>query len=1022
VARPNKQTKGRAKNHHAKERCVKIAADYDDERRRDHAGCSVDASSGRERIHPDSCGTAVISEPGLSDFLSDIAMKCSPSNILKRFGARPIGRITSFPDEADRRESFLSALIETSADCITVIDRRGDILYESPAMCETLGCAQGETQGTALASRLHHEDVPALTSTIKALLKSPSTPRIFAYRRRGACGDPLFFEGVAVNRLRDESVKGIVISSRNIGERKQFADALERSSLVDALTGLPNRVLFLERLVKALQTSRDDPRRRFAVLFLDLDRFKLINDSFGHSLGDKLLSEIGHRLSACIERPSAVARFGGDEFILLVEEKDDPAASIRAADCIHAELGRPFVIEGREVFTSAGIGIVRIGPEYADPDHVIRDADTAMHEAKAEGKKAGRGSSRMFHDRMRQRAVQRLALETDLRKALDRGEFELHYQPIVSLDSGKAAGLEALIRWKHPERGYIPPAEFIPVAEETGLILPIGDIVLMRACRELAEYNEAHPEERPLFVSVNFSARQFDNADAALRIQSVLEMTGLSPDRLKIEITESAIVENPDLAARTINAIKELGVRIAIDDFGTGYSSLSYLHRFSFDTLKIDRSFIMGLGAGGGKNDKIIRSVITLARDLEMSVVAEGIEARQQLSRLMDMRCGHGQGYLFARPMPFDEIAPRLDSLPEANRLLLNAGGVCQAEEAAEEDAFAAPGVSDFKCSTPVRRLAVKGLLASPCRSIRDIKSLLDGAAPMSNVVVLDGPKPVGLLMHYEMDRRLSSQYGLSLYSDREISRLMDRSPLIVDGETPIEEAAAMAMAREECKIYDEVIVVDDGAYAGSVSVRTMLDSMAKVHVEMAKGANPLTGLPGNVAIERELSRRAESGIATSVIYIDLDNFKVYNDAYGFRNGDKVILLAARTLGDVVRANGSGEDFIGHVGGDDFIVISDPSRAEGIGRGICDVFGERIGALYYEEDRERGYVTGKGRDGKEGRFPLVSVSIGVIDCSFAESFPMEEFSRRAAEVKKCAKALPGNSLFRDRRTPLGASE
>lgn len=1001
---------------------VKTAADPAGINLCDTVGATDKISHGQARMRPCVGGTAANLESGLSDIFSDIALKCSPSNLIKRFGVRPRGSLSCFPDATDRRERFLSALIETASDCITVINKRGDILYESPAMCESLGCDPGETQGSALAGHLHPDDVPALTSSIKTLLNNPSETPIFEYRRRQTCGGLLPFEGFAVNRLRDEAVSGIVISSRNVGERKQFAAELERSSLADALTGLPNRVLFLKRLVQALKSSRDDPRRRFAVLFLDLDRFKLINDSFGHSLGDKLLSEIGRRLTTCIGNTGVVARFGGDEFILLAEEEDDPAASIHAADCIHAELSRPFVIEGREVFTSAGIGIVRIGPEYADPDHVIRDADTAMHEAKAVGKKAGKGSSRIFHDRMRQRAVRRLALETDLRKALERGEFELHYQPIVNLATGRAAGLEALIRWKHPERGYIPPVEFIPLAEETGLILPIGDIVLLRACSELAAYNKAYSEDKQLFVSVNFSARQFDNVDAALRIQSVLEITGLAPESLKIEITESAIVENPDLAARTINEIKELGARIAIDDFGTGYSSLSYLHRFSFDTLKIDRSFIMGLGAGGGKNDKIIRSVITLARDLEMTVVAEGIETRSQLSRLMDMRCSHGQGYLFARPMPFEEIAPRLESLPEANRLLLNAGGAFLAKEAQDEELFAAPDTSALKCSTPVRELAVKGLVAAPCRTIRDIKSLLDGAPPMSNVIALDGSKPVGILMHYELDRRLSSQYGLSLYSGREISRLMDRFPLIVDGGMPIEEAAAAAMARDESKIYDDVIVVDNGVFAGSVSVRTMLDSMAKVHVEMAKGANPLTGLPGNVAIERELSRRAEEGIASSVIYVDLDNFKVYNDAYGFKNGDKVILLAAQVLSEAARSHGQAEDFIGHVGGDDFILISDPARAAIVGREICEQFERRIGALYSEEDRKRGYLKGKGRDGKEGRFSLVSVSIGIIDCSFAEGFPMEEFSRRAAEVKKCAKALPGNSLFRDRRAPLGTSE
>ncbi len=953
------------------------------------------------------------------------ALKRTAAGLAKRLagnvrGARDVADLPEAGETPCRRERFLGALIETSSDCITVVDRKGRILYETPAMCESLGLEPGETEGTLLEGHMLPGEAETVRAAMRSLRKDPACAPILAFHRKRFDGRFLALEGFAVNRLDDPDVRGVVISSRDIGERRQFAEELKRRSLVDALTGLPNRVLFLERLTLALETTRENPSRRFAVLFLDVDRFKLVNDSLGHSLGDKLLTEIGRRLTACVGDIGAVARFGGDEFILLVEEDLDETASIRMAERIHAELSRAFEIDGKEVFSSAGIGIVRVTPDYACPDHIIRDADTAMHEAKKAGKRDGKGSYRMFHARMRQRAVRRLALETDLRKALDRGEFELYYQPIVDLANGAPAGLEALIRWRRPDHGYIPPSEFIPVAEETGLILPIGEIVLMRACRELAAYNESRPENARLFVSVNFSARQFDRPDAALRIKSALEITGFSPDKLKIEITESAILDNPDMAARAINEIKELGARIAIDDFGTGYSSLSYLHRFAFDTLKIDRSFIMGLGVNGGRNDKIIRSVIGLARDLDMSVVAEGIETKSQLSRLLDMRCSHGQGYLFSRPMPFAELVERLDALPETKRYLLDADAAQSGGRPKEKSCRVDVETGALKCSTPVRSLARRGLTVSPRKTIKEVKLLLEDSPPMSNVAVVDGQRPVGLVMHYALDRRLSSQYGLSLYAGREASRLMDPCPLIVEGRTPIEETAAAAMAREDDRIYDDVIVVENGVFAGSVSVRDMMDCMAKVHVEMAKGANPLTGLSGNVVIERELSRRSEAGIFSSFLYVDLDNFKVYNDAYGFKNGDKVILLAAQVLREAVKTRGQAEDFIGHIGGDDFIVITEPGRASAISEEICERFGERIGALYSEEDRSRGFILGKGRDGKEGEFPLVSVSVGIIDCSFAEPVPMEELSRRAAEVKKCAKTMPGNSVFRDRRAPLGA--
>lgn len=919
-----------------------------------------------------------------------------------------------------RRERFLEALLETSSDCITVVDHKGRILYETPAMSESLGLEPGATVGTLLEEHILPEEAEPVRAALRSLGKRLRDACVLEFHRKRFDGRPLALEGVAVNRLDDPDVRGVAVSCRDVRERREFADELKRRALEDPITGLPNRVLFLERLSLALKTTKENPSRRFAVLFLDVDRFKLVNDSLGHSLGDKLLAEIGRRLTACVGDTGEVARFGGDEFILLTREDRDETASVKLAERIHAELSQPFAIDDREVFSSAGIGIVRVSPDYESPDHIIRDADTAMHEAKKAGKRDGKGSYRLFHARMRQRAVRRLALETDLRKALDRGEFELYYQPIVDLAKGAADGLEALIRWRHPDHGYIPPTEFIPVAEETGLILPIGEIALMRACRDLAAYNEGRPESEKLFVCVNFSARQFDRRDVALRIKTALEITGFTPDKLKIEITESAILDNPEMAAKAVNEIKELGARIAIDDFGTGYSSLSYLHRLAFDTLKIDRSFIMGLGVNGGRNDKIIRAVIGLARDLDMSVVAEGIETKSQLARLVDMRCSHGQGYLFSRPMPFAEIVPRLGALPETKRFLLDAELAPPDERRREKACRIDAENGALKCSAPIRTLARRGPVVSPRDTIKDVRLLLEDSPPMSNAAVVDGRRPVGLVMRYALDKRLSSQYGLSLYAGREATRLMDPRPLIVEGRTPIEETAAAAMARADDKIYDDVIVVENGLFLGTVSVRDMMDRLAKAHVEMAKGANPLTGLSGNVVIERELSRRSEAGIASSFLYVDLDNFKVYNDAYGFKNGDKVILLTAQILREAVKTRGRPEDFIGHVGGDDFIVITDPARAASISREICDRFGERVGALYSEEDRNRGFILGKGRDGREGEFPLASVSVGVIDCSFAEPVPMEELSRRAAEVKKCAKAMSGNSVFRDRRTPLGA--
>lgn len=439
---------------------------------------------------------------------------------------------------------------------------------------------------------------------------------------------------------------------------RQSEARLSHEALHDALTGLPNRSLFMDRLARALERARRYNGYGFAVLFLDLDGFKVVNDSLGHALGDRLLIGIAQRLTDGLRAADTVARLGGDEFVILLENVRETADAIAAAERVLQQLAHPFELDESRVFISASIGVVTSSLGHVRADDVLRDADIAMYHAKSLGK----ARYAVFDAHMHTRAVQRLSLESELRDAIERQEFYLNYQPILDLQRQRISGFEALLRWRHPVRGNVPPGDFIPVAEETGLIVPIGQWVLHEACRQLVEW-QAHLGCDPLLtVSVNLSALQFKQANLAQQVADALAMTGLSAQCLKLEITESAIMEDAQSAIAMLNQLRALGVQVQIDDFGTGYSSLSYLHRFPVDTLKIDRSFIRRIGVDGD-NMEIVRTIIALAHDLGMSVIAEGLETPEQLERLTRLACEQGQGYLISRPLDVEQVIPFIRGL-----------------------------------------------------------------------------------------------------------------------------------------------------------------------------------------------------------------------------------------------------------------------------------------------------------------------------------------------------------------------
>lgn len=546
----------------------------------------------------------------------------------------------------DNSERFRSAF-DHSAIGMALVSPEGRWLQVNRALCVLLGYSEPELMATDYLTITHPDDLATALTNIRQLLKGKIPSYQTEKRYVHKLGHEVWVSWNA-SLARDEYTGSahLIFQIQDITDRKRAEERLLHDAFHDSLTGLPNRALFMDHLKMAIARTERNQGRRFAVLYLDLDRFKIVNDSLGHMIGDQLLVGIAKRLQNSMRPADTIARLGGDEFTILVEDVNDENEVIFVVERLQHELSAPFSLSGREVFTTVSIGIALSSSDSAQAEEILRDADTAMYRAKMHGK----ARYEIFDVAMHAQAVKLLQLETDLRLALERGEFFVQYQPIISLDTFNLSGFEALVRWKHPEHGFISPADFIPVAEETGLIIPLGEWVLREACYQMQRWHEKFPNNTPLFTSVNLSVKQFNQPDLIQKIALIIRETGLAPQSLKLEITESAVSEKIETAAEMMGQLRAIGVKLSMDDFGTGYSSLSHLHRFPLDTLKIDRSFI-SLMQANDENMEIVRTIVGLARNLGMDLVAEGVETYDQITILRKLGCEYGQGYFFSKPI-----------------------------------------------------------------------------------------------------------------------------------------------------------------------------------------------------------------------------------------------------------------------------------------------------------------------------------------------------------------------------------
>jgi diguanylate cyclase (GGDEF)-like protein/PAS domain S-box-containing protein len=528
-------------------------------------------------------------------------------------------------------------------------DLQANKIYFSPRWKSMLGYPDDEVGDCPdeWFSRIHPEELERFQLEVSAHLKGVTSHCEIEFRMQHKDGSYrwMLCRGLAVWEGNRGATR-IAGSLTDITDRKSAEDKLFFDAFHDALTGLPNRALFLDRLALAIERAKRREDYLFAVLFLDLDRFKDVNDSLGHLMGDRLLVAIAERLQKGLRTTDSVARLGGDEFVILIEDIVDFQGATRVAQWIHEQLAEPYEMFENDVLVTTSIGIVFNSQEYNSPEDMLRDADIAMYYAKANGK----ARYEIFDPVMRSRIMERLALESELRQAISRGELAVYYQPIVSLDQGKLMGFEALVRWKNPSRGLLRPADFIHLAEDTGMIVDVDRWVLKTACQQMSAWKQDYAEALPLTLSVNMSGKYITQPDLIPTIAQILEETGLNPENLKLEITENAIIENNLATREAFAGLQSLGIQIQIDDFGIGYSSLGYLSQFPVNALKIDQSFVSKMDSDSS-HMKIVQAIVSLTHRLGVGVIAEGLETSSQLEKLRALNCGYGQGYLISEPL-----------------------------------------------------------------------------------------------------------------------------------------------------------------------------------------------------------------------------------------------------------------------------------------------------------------------------------------------------------------------------------
>ena len=794
---------------------------------------------------------------------------------------------------------------------------------------------------------------------------------------------------------------------------------VKKLAYYDRETGLPNHNLLLDRLNQVIAFN-SRKRENSAVIYISLTGFKAVVDARGHRGGSEVVCAIAERMVSAVRQYDTVARIHRDEFVLVLGGTVLEGDVAMILNKLQAVFSAPLLLGAGETIIPACFGIACFPADGATSELLLQHAHVAMNQARQNGV-----AFQYYSEELNQKAVDRLCIETGLLRALEDDEFFLCYQPKMDVNGTDIHGMEALVRWQRPGHGIIPPDKFIPAAEENGLIVRLGTWVLREACRQNRAWQDGG---LPLLkVAVNLSARQLrDNAFVPLVIR-ILEETGLDPHYLELELTESALMGDASDTVCKLLLLKDLGISISVDDFGTGYSSLSYLKHLPIDTIKIDRSFVRDI-VNDPDDAAIVDAIVAMAHSLKLKVIAEGVETREQLDFLQQRKCQQVQGYYFARPLDPQQFEAFVVQGMSAGDITISTPDVfseaVSAVALSRMEASPQSGPDDFQhasvCITEfIGDISIPVVPANPGDNLAAVLKRFQSAPSLLVLPVVDDGRAVGIINRSTfLEEHVIGMngFGFHINHSRKMRDLMSPIKLELESTISIRDAAQAIKSQGMDVRVDNICVTRKGIYHGVVDVNRFISSITDINLTLAKGANPLTGLPGNESIQREINQRLLTGEDFDIAYVDIDNFKPYNDYYGFQRGDVVI----KAIGEIISGIAESSDvgfacFCGHIGGDDFIVITGAHHAEYISAQIIKAVEGHLPIFHGRADYSAGSYIAVNRKGEQETFGLLSISIGIVNTRLTPVSSYAQLASISTEVKKAAKKLPGSSVVINRR-------
>ena len=795
---------------------------------------------------------------------------------------------------------------------------------------------------------------------------------------------------------------------------------IKKMAYYDHGTGLPNHNLLLDRLNQVIAFNSRKSKNT-AVIYISLTGFKAVVDARGHSGGCEAVRGIAERLVSMVRQYDTVARIHRDEFVIVLGGtvlEGDVAMILHKLQTVFSE---PLRLGADETMIPACFGVACFPADGVTSELLLQNAHIAMNQARQSGE-----IFQYYSEALNQKAVEHLSIETGLRRALDDGEFYLCYQPKMDINGTDIIGMEALVRWQRPGHGIVPPDKFISIAEENGLIVRLGTYVLQEACRQNRAWQDAGLPK--LTVSVNLSARQLrDKAFVPLVVQ-ILAETGLDPQYLELELTESALMGDGSDTVCKLLRLKELGISLSVDDFGTGYSSLSYLKHLPIDTIKIDRSFVRDI-VNDPDDAAIVDAIVAMAHSLKLNVIAEGVETVEQLEFLRQRKCQQAQGYYFARPLDPPQfeafiahgmsVGDMSVSTPDLSPRTISLGTLSCVGESVRPDTGNNSPDAAISNAEYIGDISIPVTPANPADNLAAVLKRFQNDPALLVLPVVDGCRVVGIINRATfLEEHVIGMNGFAFHINhsKKMRDLMAPATLGFESTVSIRDAAQVIQSQKMDVRVDNIYVTRSGIYHGVVDVNRFISAITDINLTLAKGANPLTGLPGNESIQREINERLQTGEGFDIAYVDIDNFKPFNDYYGFQRGDVVIKAIGEIISGVTRSSDAGFScFCGHIGGDDFIIITGAHHSEYISSQVIKVLEEHLPVFHGEKDFSAGCYSAVNRKGEEETFGLLSISIGIVNTRLTPVTSYAQLASISTEVKKAAKGLPGSSLVINRR-------